>query len=541
MGKVREHQAVMKPAIWYTSGFVVFLFYLYLSAIQQVRGIQIDFSYHNYEQMTKLLHDISREHPDFALLYSIGKSVQGRELWVMVLSRYPNEEPLLKPNAKFVANMHGNEAVGRELMLHLISYLINNYYTDNYVRWLLDTTRIHIMPSMNPDGFETAVEGQCSGGQGRYNSRGFDLNRNFPDFFKTNNKQQQPETKAVRDWLEKTQFALSGNLHGGALVSSYPYDNEANNMFTTFSTPSLTPDDDIFRHLSSVYSFNHENMHLGIPCRDGTPGFPNGTTNGAAWYPLTGGMQDYNYVYGGTMEVTFEISCCKFPMKTELPRYWRENKKALLHFLGEVHKGVKGFIRDSSSNPISKAALKIRGRDMTFYSTERGEYWRLLPPGSYIIEARAEGYKPAESEFIVTSQEVTIQNVTMYPTRVVSDQSQASSEGPWEKHLEIGQDMIGPTAESMANGESSTFESQDSLHEKLSESSGKSSGYLENEYEELLGNGIPKEQELSDSNMTDFSLQPNADAVSRGSESTFCSVCHFATLAMLARIWRPRL
>ena len=59
-------------------------------------------------------------------------------------------------------------------------------------------------------------------------------------------------------------------------------------VFSTFSSPSLTPDDDVFRHLASVYAFNHETMHMGIPCRDGTPGFPNGTTNGAAWYPLTG-------------------------------------------------------------------------------------------------------------------------------------------------------------------------------------------------------------------------------------------------------------
>lgn len=35
-------------------------------------------------------------------------------------------------------------------------------------------------------------------------------------------------------------------------------------------------------------------MHLGIPCRDGTPGFPNGTTNGAAWYPLTGIKNDFS-------------------------------------------------------------------------------------------------------------------------------------------------------------------------------------------------------------------------------------------------------
>ncbi|GIY16118.1 carboxypeptidase M [Caerostris darwini] len=453
--------------------------------------------------------NVSLEHPKRV------QSLRGRELWVMVVSRYPNEEPFLKPNVKYVANMHGNEAVGRELMLHLITYLINNYYTDNYVRWLLDTTRIHIMPSMNPDGFESAIEGQCSGGQGRYNARGFDLNRNFPDFFKTNNKQQQPETEAVKDWLESTQFVLSGNIHGGALVASYPYDNEANNMFTTFSSPSLTPDDDVFRYLASVFSFNHENMHLGIPCRDGTPGFANGTTNGAAWYPLTGGMQDYNYVYGGTMEVTFEISCCKFPMKTELTRYWRENRKGLLHFLGEVHKGVKGLVKDSSNNPIPKAALKIRGRDMTFYSTKKGEYWRILLPGSYIIEARADGYKPAEEEFIITSQEVTIQNITMYPTRVVSDQSHASSEGPWDKHLDIGLD-IAPTSGPMANGEGSTSDTQLlSTYEKFDESMEKSSVISEAEFDEYFsGMGLAKEQEKMDGNLTDYEFPPTADAVS---------------------------
>jgi Zinc carboxypeptidase. len=53
-------------------------------------------------------------------------------------------------------------------MLFLFQYLVTSYSSDSYIKWLLDNTRIHILPSMNPDGFEVAREGQCDGGQGRY-------------------------------------------------------------------------------------------------------------------------------------------------------------------------------------------------------------------------------------------------------------------------------------------------------------------------------------------------------------------------------------
>lgn len=81
---------------------------------------------------------------------------------------------------------------------------------------------------MNPDGYAASKEGTCDGVVGRTNSKGFDLNRNFPDYFKQNSKKPQPETIAVKEWISKIQFVLSGSLHGGALVASYPYDNTPN-------------------------------------------------------------------------------------------------------------------------------------------------------------------------------------------------------------------------------------------------------------------------------------------------------------------------
>ena len=104
----------------------------------------------------------------------------GRQLWVVKIALEKNR-PNLKPMVKYVANMHGNEVVGRELMLGFIEYLANSYKagSDPEVTKLLSSMDIHIMPSMNPDGFEISSEGACNG-PGRGNGNGFDLNRNFP-------------------------------------------------------------------------------------------------------------------------------------------------------------------------------------------------------------------------------------------------------------------------------------------------------------------------------------------------------------------------
>lgn len=201
----------------------------------------------------------------------------------------------------------------------------------------------------------------------------------------------QPEAVAVSRWLKQNQFVLSAAFHGGALVASYPFDNKATNgLVNTLRgfQESPTPDDDTFRHLATIYSFNHRKMATAGPCAPGEEVFPNGTTNGAAWYYLAGGMQDFNYVWNGAMEVTLEVGCCKYPPGNELPEYWQDNKYSMLKYLGEVHRGVKGLVRDALGNPVQGASIRIRGRDFGTKTTTRGEYWRILMPGVYTLQVR---------------------------------------------------------------------------------------------------------------------------------------------------------
>ena len=130
-------------------------------------------------------------------------------------------------------------------------------------------------------------------------------------------------------------------------------------------------------------------------------------------------VQDYNYIWHGCMEVTLELSCCKFPPASELQQFWEDNRKSLLTFLGEAHRGVKGFVKDETFTPIEGASMKVRGRDVGFQTTKEGEFWRILLPGIYTMEVFAEGYAPREVQFAIVEQNPTMLNITLYKVTII--------------------------------------------------------------------------------------------------------------------------
>ena len=71
--------------------------------------------------------------------------------------------------------------------------------------------------------------------------------------------------------------------------------------------------------------------------------FPEGITNGAKWYSVSGGMQDWNYIHTNDFEITLEIGCTKYPRHEQLESFWKDNKQSLLLYMESVHMGFKGI------------------------------------------------------------------------------------------------------------------------------------------------------------------------------------------------------
>lgn len=446
------HLLVLLPAICYGS----------------TPAASFQFGNHDYESLKRIQQSTNERCPNITRLYNLEvKSVEGRDLAVIEFSRNPGIHIPGVPEFKYVGNMHGNEVVGREVLLKLEDYLCTKYLEkDPRVTWLIENTRIHIMPSMNPDGWEKANKLPRENGEknwliGRANAHDVDLNRNFPKLNQKayhneeiggqnnhlesfeeaiNTAGLEPETKAVILWLNKVPFALSANLHGGDLVANYPYDASKDKSKPHQYTAS--PDDTTFRYLAESYSLKHTLMAdpKRTPCDMDGDGdkFPLGITNGADWYSVPGGMQDYNLLETNCFEITLELGCDKFPKAEEEEGYWNQNKEALINFMEQVHIGVKGMVYDAvTGEPIANAAVEVFNlttpvqsgvdplsthsqqyinHDIT--TNKEGDYYRLLIDGDYRLTVVKKGYFPLDACVTVVNknlQEAVAQDFYLVP------------------------------------------------------------------------------------------------------------------------------
>ena len=169
--------------------------------------------------------------------------------------------------------------------------------------------------------------------------------------------------------------------------------------------------------ISKMYSENHRTMSHG---NDSCGLFKNGITNGAEWYEISGGMQDFNYLYSNCMEITLELSCVKKPSEDKLQNEWNINKEALLAYLSRARGAVKGVVTSADGDPVKDASVRVSEREKDVSTTRYGEYWRILVPGLYKIKAFKDDMESEEVEVTINEDDVDGPTVNLSLTKSVA-------------------------------------------------------------------------------------------------------------------------
>ncbi len=203
-----------------------------------------DAVYHNYKETVDELKALAAANPAETSLFSIGKSLEGRDIWCLRIN--PSEKgdaPSARPAAFFMGNHHAREHLTNEVALGLASYLLA-HKGEPEVKKFLETLDIYIAPLTNPDGAEYDIQ------TGKYrwhrkNTRvnsdksiGVDLNRNYDslwcqagashspaaDTYCGPSAFSEPETRVIKRFVEaRKNIKTLMSYHSYSSLLLYPW------------------------------------------------------------------------------------------------------------------------------------------------------------------------------------------------------------------------------------------------------------------------------------------------------------------------------
>lgn len=114
--------------------------------------------YYDYKGLTDIMQRIVRAYPDLARMESMGKSTQGRDMNVLIVTDFKSgRTDRQKPAFWTDANIHSNELQGSEMALYAAWYLTENHAGNAFIQELLRDKAFYFAPTINPDGREDFI------------------------------------------------------------------------------------------------------------------------------------------------------------------------------------------------------------------------------------------------------------------------------------------------------------------------------------------------------------------------------------------------
>ncbi|MCB9476059.1 MAG: DUF2817 domain-containing protein [Deltaproteobacteria bacterium] len=338
------------------------------------------FGYYDYDSMVDQIEEWESTYPGLVQVTELGPTQGGtRSVWMVKISDNVTENEA-EPRVIFDGSIHGDEQIAEEVVMEFMDRLLSGYASADEYGALVDDFEMYFVPIVNPDGFEVPR---------RTNSRGVDLNRNFPINWNGGGSDpaSEAEVRAMTDWYIESAAALAIQYHSGSEVVNYPLD----------STPQPAPDEPLYISLSNLYGDIAD--------------YP--ITNGYDWYKVEGISEETSYMAAGTMSVIVEISNTKTPSSNQIDGYTDRNALAMLAWVERANEGLTGLVTDASTGDPLEAVVTVESLWHAYTDPAVGDYYRVLSPGDYTVRFHANGYIPREIDATVDTGEREVLNVAL--------------------------------------------------------------------------------------------------------------------------------
>lgn len=202
-------------------------------------------AFHTYDEMIASLRQLERNYPGQASVFSIGLSVQAKDIWAIKISD-PATQNINndKPAILYMATHHAREHVSTEMPILFAKNILASLATDNEIANLLSKVDIYLIPMVNPDGAMHDIEGQSykywrkNRRQNNSTTYGVDLNRNYgfgwgtggsssspsSDVYMGSAPFSEPETRAIRDFMTSHRnISIALSFHTYSELILYPW------------------------------------------------------------------------------------------------------------------------------------------------------------------------------------------------------------------------------------------------------------------------------------------------------------------------------
>jgi murein tripeptide amidase MpaA len=113
--------------------------------------------FYRYADLTAILEGLAAAHPDLVTIESIGRSYEGRDIWVLTVTNRATGPAAEKPAFWVDGNIHATEVAASAANLYFLHTLVTQYGSDPEVTRALDTRAFYVCPRINPDGAEWAL------------------------------------------------------------------------------------------------------------------------------------------------------------------------------------------------------------------------------------------------------------------------------------------------------------------------------------------------------------------------------------------------